>query len=459
MNARSEAMHRLLKLLLVMPICLAGAYTAPPRGKPTSPLKISGPNFVNSTGAVKKLKGFNYFGFNNGQTGPDGLWAGGVQAATDFSYIVYQMHALGFNAVRLPFIFDDLLNKQPKSLSIPCRPSSPVDLQARTRDPAVKTNATLPAPRAPLPGTVNGMCNTYLPFSSVLDRYLWVIQKVISEGMYVLIDYHPMGLEATVYNTPAFVNNWKAVWRAVTNLPNFDADIKGRIFIDILNEPDSMGLRWEPQGARPGLASTLLGTMDALETIRPGVAVYFVEGGGQVAFNGVNWGNGFVTNKTQIQLYGISDANPFFRALMTKPYLSRVVIAPHVYGPSVTMLTTGYSGPALWSMLSSSFGYLTTKGYCNATKCHVFPAVVGEFGSKFLDPRDIQHLQDFAAWCRAEGAGNDKQHAAIAGYFYWAYNANSGDTGGLVDNSWQLFMWAKIRFLVKSFWLTPWYSV
>lgn len=282
----------LRKLLLMMPMmALAGAYTSPPAGKPTSPLTISGPNFINGSGVVKKLKGFNYFGFNNGQTGLDGLWAGGMQAATDFSYIVYQMHALGFNAVRLPFIFDDLLNKQPKSLSIPCRPSSAVDLRARTRDPAIQTNNTMPVPRAPLPNLVNGMCNAYFPFSSVLDRYLWVVQKLISEGLYVLIDYHPMGIESTVYDMQMFIRNWKTVWQAVVNLPNFARDIQGRIFIDILNEPDSMGLRWEAQGARPGLASIYLSTMDALEAIRPGVAMYFVEGGGQLPFH-VNWATG-----------------------------------------------------------------------------------------------------------------------------------------------------------------------
>jgi hypothetical protein len=58
-----------------------------------------------TTGAQVHLKAFNWFGFDNGQTAPDGLWAGGSVFNTDFAHIVYQMQLLGFNAVRLPFKF------------------------------------------------------------------------------------------------------------------------------------------------------------------------------------------------------------------------------------------------------------------------------------------------------------------------------------------------------------------
>lgn len=37
----------------------------------------------------------SWFGFNNAQGGPDGLWAGGSEAATDFGAIAYQLKLLG----------------------------------------------------------------------------------------------------------------------------------------------------------------------------------------------------------------------------------------------------------------------------------------------------------------------------------------------------------------------------
>lgn len=56
------------------------------------------------------------FGFNNGKTMVDGLdgekngtWEGG-----DFATIVHQLKLLGFNAVRLPFLFGDLYTLPPQ---------------------------------------------------------------------------------------------------------------------------------------------------------------------------------------------------------------------------------------------------------------------------------------------------------------------------------------------------------
>lgn len=38
----------------------------------------------------------------------NGLWAGQASANSDFAAIVWQMKLLGFNAIRLPFLFGDL---------------------------------------------------------------------------------------------------------------------------------------------------------------------------------------------------------------------------------------------------------------------------------------------------------------------------------------------------------------
>jgi hypothetical protein len=44
------------------------------------------------------------------------------------------------------------------------------------------------------------------------------------------------GLEWVQNDLKAFVDSWKWVWGRVACLPNFDADLKGRVFIDIMNE-------------------------------------------------------------------------------------------------------------------------------------------------------------------------------------------------------------------------------
>jgi hypothetical protein len=91
--------------------------------------------------------------------------------------------------------------------------------------------------------------------------------------MYVLVDYHPMGYEATSYSAPEFVESWKWIWSSVVGLDNYHAHLKGRVFVDILNEPDSQGQRWEAQNGKAGITELYLGVMDALVAIDPDVSV------------------------------------------------------------------------------------------------------------------------------------------------------------------------------------------
>ncbi len=75
--------------------------------------------------------------------------------------------------------------------------------------------------------------------------------------------------------------------------------------------------------------------------------------------------------------------------LMKKPYRKSVVISPHVYPPSVTNAQNNVKGVELFKVLDTTFGYLTKKGYCIGSDCQRFPVAIGEFGSKFTDPRCV----------------------------------------------------------------------
>ncbi len=70
------------------------------------------------------------------------------------------------------------------------------------------------------------------------------------------------------------------------------SDIANRIFIDLLNEPDSIGLNWNGGNGKPAVSDLFLGAMDAMWALTPGKMVFFVEGSGQVNFPGMAWGNG-----------------------------------------------------------------------------------------------------------------------------------------------------------------------
>ncbi len=222
--------------------------------------------------------------------------------------------------------------------------------------------------------------------------------------------------------------------------------------IDILNEPDNFGIRWEASGQTPALKDLYLSVMDAIYPINP-QALFFIEGTGQGGI-GANWGDGFATDPTLVAQNGLSSAKPFFDTLLSKPYLNQVVISPHVYPPSVTGASQNFTGAGLYNRLSNSFGYLTQPGYCSGS-CKTFPVAIGEFGSHFTSANDIQSMKDIAKYLN--DPTTDNRHHPIKNWFYWSWNPNSGDTGGLVDDNWLNVVWNKIDYL-STIGLMPWYT-
>lgn len=411
-----------------------------------------GNQIYDSEGNLVNLKGVNWFGFNNQDTMVDGLWGGADSIAFDFATVVYRMQLLGFNAIRLPFSFHDLYNLAPRSYSQTCQIPTQSQIQASVTDPSVSVpvGATIPPMLSPPPRTP-GMCDDYFPNDTTLNRFLWVINFFAKNGFYVLIDDHRED-QTVLQNTQQWLQYWVNLVTAISQ----DPVSRDKLMIDILNEPDGFGIRWEASGGKPALKDLYLSVMDAVYPINPGI-LFFVEGTGQGGIN-ANWGDGFATDPQVISQHGLSDPNPFFQALLQKNYLNQVVISPHVYPPSVTNATQDYAGPGLWNRLSTSFGYLTQSGYCTSSEpCKVFPVAIGEFGSRFATTIDIQSMTDIASYLNDSGGAADGKHQIIPNWFFWAWNANSGDTGGVVDDSWLNIIWQKIEYLTTIA-LTPWYS-
>ncbi|BDA42796.1 probable major extracellular endoglucanase [Coccomyxa sp. Obi] len=438
-------------------------------------LKLVDNQFVNAdTGSPVALKGMSWFGFNNGQTMVDGFYAGSTFQVADFKTIVFRQQLLGFNAVRLPMTFSDL-NLAPKSWTKPCTDDTEYlkgNLTNPTSPYSSINTASLAFPSFAAPS--DGMCNSDLPNDSTLNRYLYVIQYYIQQGFYVLVDYHAAPGDTTV-SSGNFISDWQTLWTAITALPNFSSQLAGRMFLDLCNEPDGLGLRWEDSNGSPGMTTLYLQVMDALYAIDSNV-IFFVEGTGQNGI-GAAWGDGFVTDGDLISQDGLSDPRPFFDGLLSKPYVDQVVLSPHVYGRSVTGGSqTTKEGTPLWNRLSASFGSKALTGYTSSsctTGCTPkrFPIAIGEFGTTLALADDLSWLRDLSSWINNISPANDGQHSPVTSFFYWCWNDNSGDTGGLVDDSWLTIEWAKVNFLTVTpngvsstnsvapggWGLTPWY--
>ena len=382
------------------------------------------------------LMGLNWFGFDCGATMADGLWGGKDATAQDFANVVYRIKLLGFNAVRLPFSFRDLYEKSPKWLNTRCTSVPPDAVAAQTRPSSVSASA---AGTPPPPGdafavsTPPGTCNSYMPQQNTLDRFLWTVDYLARNGLYVMLD-NQFNLDQTATQQPAlWVQRWTDLATKLTQRYPLAASMS---LIDILNEPDAWGVGWTPQNGKPGYGDMSLKIMDSLYQVNPGF-LYVLEGCGQANL-AKNWGDGMAVDPDLVKNRGLTDPNPFFRTLMTKPYLSQVVAGPHVYSPSVSSAQDSTQGPALYKRLSQSFGYLNKQGYCldgsntvgnpSGSNCHVFPVVIGETGTGFIDPRDLQPQLDLAAWAVARpGSGvpaDDGLHNPVQGFFWWAWNAN-----------------------------------
>jgi hypothetical protein len=86
------------------------------------------------------------------------------------------------------------------------------------------------------------------------------------------------------YNVDEFVCKWKTLWSKVAALPNFHSDLKNRIFVDVMNEPDSMDIKWEWHHNRPGAHQLYLQTADALHSITPDGVLFMFEGWYELLF-------------------------------------------------------------------------------------------------------------------------------------------------------------------------------
>ena len=214
-----------------------------------------------------------------------------------------------------------------------------------------------------------------------------------------------------------------ASWKALAADIGRDPLLRNRVMLDILNEPDSRGIKWSSgHQSGGGMQKLYERAMDAIHAASPS-SLMLIEGTGQLGTVAMNWGDGFATDAGIVSRGGVDDARPFFTRLAAKPYAAKVVISPHLYPPSISTHheLEVVTGAGLRRRLDNSFGYLTTSGFCpgGGKPCHRFPIVIGETGSRFTDPLDVKMMADFAGELRR----------LKAGVVYWCWNSNSGDTG------------------------------
>eukprot|EP00884_Botryococcus_braunii_P017417 jgi/Botrbrau1/4359/Bobra.105_2s0007.2 len=431
------------------------------------------------------VSGVNWFGFNNKQTMPDGLWIGSTDLTRDIGVALRRMKALGFNTVRLPFNFKDFFEHDLK----PRSPSELCTVTRRLSEEELKRSVVpdgVAMPSEPLPPLKNApppqapsdtwFCNGWLPSDSVYKRFLAVLELFASNDFYVVIDDHlntERGTsDMTVVEDP---DKWVMYWARVAKDIVQNKVSAPWVLFDILNEPDCEQIGWErhPRGF-PGMNELYLRAMDAIYQVHP-KAVFLIEGCSQcVDHMALCWGDGFFTSPELCRMNGGQCAQPFFSKLLTKPYRGQVILSPHIYPPSVNTVHRNNTGKAQWERLTGSFGSFTKEGYSENGVTQRFPILYGETGFKidaevpgdmrdWLDKSrdDKTFMDDFAAWMTVTGAADDGKHNPTPNLTFWCWNPDSFDTGNMYNKGEAdagKIWWEKVAWMEKAAGLRPWYK-
>jgi endoglucanase len=342
-----------------------------------------------------QLRGVNWFGFQQNDYIVHGLWT------RNWRSMIFQMKNTGVNAVRLPVC------------------------------PGTLQNLTRPQDKE---GVINYTLNPEFEGKRSLELLDMVVNELNNENIYVLLDHHTPDCTnltelwyTNSYSEQQWLNDLEFMANRYKNLPYV-------IGIDIKNEPHGAAA-WGTGGATDWKRAAEAASTRILAAA-PDMLI-FVEGiednnnalpaTAPCSTAGHWWGGNF----EPMNCYPLNiPAN-------------RLVLSPHVYGPDVYNQTYFNDPafpnnlPAIWDLHFGSFA-------------SQHPVVFGEFGGKYGhydgDPKDIVWQNKIVDYMIAKNMRSS---------FYWAWNDDSSDTRGILQENWQDVFQDKVELLQRLWGYTP----
>ena len=304
--------------------------------------------------------------------------------ARNWKDMIQQIKAVGFNAVRIPVCPGTLRGLAVSSVNLSLNP----DLQGK---------------------------NSLQALDAVLTEF-------DHQGIYILLDHHRLDCQGGItelwyqsgYSEQDWIGDLAFMARRYQSLPHF-------IGIDLKNEPHGAATWGMGQPATDWNKAAEKAAHAVLEAA-PELLI-FVEG---IQENPGCSGN--------INHWWGGNLEPLACHPLAIP-ANRLVLAPHVYGPDVynqpyfNAADFPLNMPAIWD---AHFGRFRAAGHAIA---------IGEAGGRYGhggDPRD-KTWQDALIQYLGE---RDIFHL-----FYWSWNPNSGDTGGILQDDWKNVWQDKIDLL------------
>ncbi len=370
-------------------------------------LSAKGSKIVDKDGKEVWLTGCNWFGYNTGTNCFDGLWA------CDLDYSIASIADHGFNLLRVP-ISTELVN----------------NWQDGTYPPANYNNAT----------------NSYLNGMNSLEIFDHMLGQCRANGIKVMVDFHCAVTDSMGHMKPLWVDgNIKEsdYFRALEWISDRYKSDDTIIAIDLENEPhgkqnENPRAKWDSSKDSDNwkyiaeqAASKVLGKNPNLLVMVEGIEIYPKDIKSNGGFTSQNEGDYFF-NWWGGNLRGVAD-NP----VNIGKYQNKLVYSPHDYGPAVYQqpwFQNGYDYNSLQKdCWYDNWFYIQDK--------NIAPLLIGEWGGYMTEPNLtwMTHLRRYIK-------ENKINHT------FWCFNANSGDTGGLVLDDFTTWDNEKYNFVKEVLW-------
>ncbi|MCJ8312481.1 MAG: PKD domain-containing protein [Pseudomonadales bacterium] len=377
-------------------------------------LHVVGSKMYDSNDRQVRLTGVNWFGFETRALIPMGLWSA-AEGGRTYIDMLDQIKALGFNTVRIPFSdevislsrgtlagHEQLTFATPKTFSIDLdandltETDTPLDLLDNIADYA-----------------------QVIGLKIILDSHSRQSDGYLVEGYWINPDF--------TFTMDDWIENWKhlayrykdndaVVAMDLNNEPHFDA-----YWADPAQNGKSLNETHNWNDVATILANEILDVNPNVLIIVEGVERTYEDAPALEAY----WWGG--------NLQGVRD-NPIVLDFGNRQ--SKLVYSPHVYGPEVYVqpwFKDANFPNNLKYIWEDRFGFVNTEDLGHM--------LIGEFGIKNYVPGSVSNawFEEFLTYI-----GDRKDGYS---WTFWAWNPNSGDTGGILENDWSAVNTWKIDYL------------
>lgn len=371
-------------------------------------LTTDGDRIVDQNGTEVWLTGCNWFGYNTGSNIFDGVWACNMRDSLD------SIADHGFNLLRIPMSAELLLQWK---------------------------NGEYPQ------ANFNHAYNPELESMNSLEIFDYVLDICAADGIKVMIDIHSLPTDAMGHMLPMWYSDTMTVedyYEALDWLSARYANNDTIIAYDLKNEPhgkasepehaiwndseDSNNWRYVAQTA----GNIILDNNPHALIVIEGIQIYpldpqsnnFTSTDDEDYYN--SWWGG---NLRAVADYPIDFGSPERNA--------QIVYSPHDYGPTVYM-QPWFEGGFTYESLYEDYWH---DSWLYIDEAQIAPLLIGEWGG-FMTGDNLTWM----TYMRQLIAEYHLNHT------FWCFNANSGDTGGLVLDDFSTWDEEKYEFVREVLW-------